>query len=218
MKAMILAAGFGSRMQPLTLTTPKPLVQLRGQALIDYHLTAFKKISVHEIAINVHHLGEKIIAYVQQRWGNDFKFNFFTETEILGTGGGIHQALSLFDNQPFIVVSADIFTEYPLERLPKVLTGLAHLVMVDNPLYHPRGDFYLNTNGLLSLTQGLRLTYGNIGMFHPQLFASVKQPKFELREVLFPAIEKQKISGEHYTGPWENIGTLVQLEALNQYK
>lgn len=215
MKAMILAAGFGTRMRPLTLTTPKPLVQLRGQALIDYHLNAFKKIQVSEIAINVHHLGEQIIAYVQQRWGHDFKLHFFTETAILGTGGGIYQALSVFDNKPFIVVSADIFTDYPFEQLPQQLNGLAHLVMVANPSFHPQGDFYLNVQGLISLDDGIRLTYSSIAVLHPGLFAQAGPGKFELREVLLPAIAAQKVSGEYYQGIRKDVGTMAQLEDLN---
>lgn len=215
MKAMILAAGFGKRMQPLTLTTPKPLVQVRGQALIDYHFNALKNAQTKEVAVNVHHLGDQIIEYVKQRWAADFKLHFFTEAEILGTGGGIYQALSVFDNEAFIALSADIFTDYPLAQLPQSLNHLAHLVMVNNPPFHPNGDFCLNAQGFISLNEGPRYTYGNIGVFHPQLFAHATEKKFELREVFLRAIEKQQLTGEHYQGQWENIGTLAQLEELN---
>ncbi len=215
MKAMILAAGLGLRMRPLTLTTPKPLVKVRGQALIDYHLSAFKKANISEVVINVHHLGQQIIDHVEQQWGAEFNLHFFKEQEILGTGGGIFQALSVFDNDPFLVVSADIFTDYDYEKLPQHLHGLAHLVMIDNPEFHPKGDFYLDQNGLLSLQTGKSLTYANIGVFHPDLFKSSLGSKFEMRDVLLPAIRDEKISAEHYQGFWENIGTIAQLDALN---
>lgn len=215
MKAMILAAGLGLRMRPLTLTTPKPLVKVRGKALIDYHLEALKKIKVSDVVINVHHLGQKIIDHVEKHWGYEFNLHFFREQEILGTGGGIYQALSVFGNEPFIVISADIFTDYPLEKLSQRLQGLAHLVMVDNPSFHAKGDFYLNQNGLLSLDTGKLLTYGNIGVFHSDLFIPSLAPKFEMREVLIPAIQNEKITAEYYQGGWENIGTIAQLEALN---
>ncbi|HLF67336.1 MAG TPA: mannose-1-phosphate guanylyltransferase, partial [Gammaproteobacteria bacterium] len=100
-------------------------------------------------------------------------------------------------------------------QLPQQLTGLAHLVMVDNPSFYPQGDFYLNSQGLLSLEEGRPLTYGNIGVFHPTLFAQAQKKKFEMREVLRPAIAAQAISAEHFTGQWQNIGTTAQLEALN---
>lgn len=215
MKAMIIAAGLGLRMRPLTLTTPKPLVKVHGQALIDYHLDALKKAGVSDVAINVHHLADQIIDHVEQHWGYEFNLHFFFEPEILGTGGGIYQALSVFDNEPFIVISADIFTDYAYEQLPQKINGLAHLVMIDNPDFHPKGDFCLNTQGLLSLETGKRLTYANIGVFHPDLFKSVVTQKFELRDVLIPAIRDEKISAEYYQGSWANIGTIEQLEIIN---
>ncbi len=215
MKAMILAAGLGQRMRPLTLTVPKPLVAIQGQALIDYHFLAFKKAHITEVVINVYHLGQQIIDHVTAHWDREFKLHFFHEKELLGTGGGVYQALSLFDDEPFIVVSADVFTDYPYAQLPQQLTGLAHLVMVTNPSFYPQGDFYLNPHGRLSLHDGLSLTYGNIGVFHPTLFAHAQKTKFEMREVLLPAISAAAISAEHYTGRWENIGTLAQLESLN---
>ncbi|MGA2654585.1 MAG: nucleotidyltransferase family protein [Gammaproteobacteria bacterium] len=215
MKAMILAAGLGTRMRPLTLTTPKPLVKVRNQALIDYHLNALKKANVTDVAINVHHLGEQIIEHVERYWGYDFNLHFFVEEEILGTGGGVYHALAVFDNEPFIVVSADILTDYPFKKLPERIDGLAHLVMVDNPVFKKQGDFYLNDQAMLSLHTGQLLTYANIGVFHPDIFRLNLGPKFEMREVLIPAIEDNKISAEHYQGFWENIGTIAQLEALN---
>lgn len=215
MKAMILAAGFGKRMQPLTLTTPKPLITVNGRPLIDYHLQALKKAQIKTVAINVHHLGAQIIEYVTQHWASEFQLHFFSEAEILGTGGGVYQALDVFADQPFLVVSADIFTDYPYAQLPQTIKGLAHLVMVDNPLFHPEGDFCLTENGQLSLHDGKRLTYGNIGIFHPDLFAHVTKTQFELREVFLPAIAQQQVSGEHYTHIWENIGTPAQLAQLN---
>ncbi len=216
MKAMILAAGLGLRLRPLTLTTPKPLVKVKGHALIDYHFFALKKAQINEVVINVHHLGDQIIDHIEQHWGYEFNLHFFKEEEILGTGGGIYQAISVFDDNPFLVLSADIFTDYPYEQLPQKLNdGQAYLVMVDNPSFHPKGDFCLNSQGLITLDQGERLTYGNIGIYHPSLFASSTVQKFEIRDILLPAITQGLIHGEHYKGSWANIGTLEQLESLS---
>ncbi|HCJ29220.1 MAG TPA: mannose-1-phosphate guanylyltransferase, partial [Pseudomonas sp.] len=143
MKAMILAAGKGERLRPLTLHTPKPLVQAGGTPLIEYHLQALARAGFTELVINHAWLGEQIEAYlgVGDRFG--VHIDYSAEGEPLETGGGIHRALPLLGDQPFVVVNGDIWTDYDFAALPQPLTGLAHLVLVDNPAHHPAGDFLL---------------------------------------------------------------------------
>ena len=215
MKAMILAAGRGERMRPLTDTLPKPLMEVAGQPLIFYHLHALERAGVQEVVINVCHLSEQIIAKVQQ-YATRLNIHFSREETLLGTGGGIVKALPLLGDAPFMVISADIWTDYPLEKLPKNLPGMGHLVMVDNPPFHPKGDFHLASDGKVLLSDAKKLTYANVGMFSPALFQGEWPLSFELRQSFDVAIAQNKMTGEHYHGKWENIGTLAQLESLNQ--
>ncbi len=215
MKAMILAAGQGMRMRPLTDHTPKPLLKIKNKALIIYHLEALAKHGVKDVVINVSYLAEQICQALGD--GSDFgvRIHYSFEPELLETGGGIFQALTLLNDAPFIVISADLWTDYPLQQLPIQMTSLAHLIMVDNPNYHPKGDFFLR-DGKLFLEGGPKLTYASMGVLHPNLFKGCKPEKFRLGDLLFPAIARGEITGEHYQGRWENLGTPEQLEKLNQ--
>jgi len=217
MKAMILAAGHGMRMRPLTLTTPKALIEVHGQPMIFYHLQALQKIGVSDVVINVHHLPDEIINALGpgERFGLNLHFSR-EEGDILDTGGGVAKALPLLGSEPFILISSDVFTDYPFEKLPTQLKGLAHCVMVNNPEYHPHGDFHLNAQGLLTQEDLPKLTYGNIALVDPQLFSGKREKVFALRDVLRPAVAQSKVSGEHYQGFWQNIGTMQQLADLNQ--
>lgn len=214
MKAMILAAGRGERMRPLTNHTPKPLLEIANQPLISYPLLALKKTGITEVVINVSYLAEQI----QQALGDGSRYGikiiYSVEPIILETGGGIYQALPLLGNEPFIVMSADIFTDYPLEKLPKKLNGLAHLVLVNNPEYHTKGDFGLNNNQI-TLDDEKKFTYASFGVLHPNLFANSQPGVFRLTEVLIPAINANQVSGEIYHGEWNNLGTPDDLQSLN---
>lgn len=215
MKAMILAAGRGQRMRPLTDHTPKPLLPIAGQPLIAHHLIALKKIGVDEIVINVSYLADQI----QQALGDGSQYgvniHYSVEPNVLETGGGIYQALPLLGNEPFIAIAADIWTDYPLQKLPQQLKKSAHLVFVDNPTYHPDGDFCL-AQGKVSLDGENKLTFASIAIYHPELFKSYRAGIFPLVEVLHPAIAANQITGEHYQGEWNNLGTPAQWLELTQ--
>lgn len=213
MRGMILAAGRGERMGALTAELPKPLLKLAGRYLIEYPLLAFAQAGIREIVINVSYHAEKI----QQALGDGaqygVKITYSYEAERLETGGGIFQALPLLGTEPFIVLSSDIISEYPLQNLPQQPEGLAHLVMVKNPVYHPRGDFGLR-GAKLDMKAQPSLTFSNIGVYRPELFADCKPGHFRLGKLLIEGILQDRLSGELYTGMWRNIGTPQELAAL----
>jgi len=207
MKAMILAAGRGARMQPITDTIPKPLLKVAGKPLIAHHLITLARAGIAEVVINISHLAEKI----QQELGDgqhyNIKIHYSHEPIALETGGGILQALPLLGTTPFLVVSGDIWTDYPWQQLPQQLENdLAHLIMVDNPSYHVTGDFVLQ-QGKLQHEGGAKLTFASMGVYHPKLFAGAPSGAFRLTKLLDPAIAAGKVSGEHYHGNWANVGT-----------
>ncbi|THD07308.1 N-acetylmuramate alpha-1-phosphate uridylyltransferase MurU [Metallibacterium scheffleri] len=227
MRALILAAGRGARMRPLSDTTPKPLLPLAGKPLIGYHLERLAAAGVRYVVINTARLGEQFPEALGDgaRWGLRIRYSYEGETP-LETGGGMLRALALLGSaDPFIAVSADLYTDYDFATLPAEPAGLAHLVMVDNPPYHADGDFALR-DGLLHEDGAPRLTYANIGVYRPQLFehwrevlgdapgAEATPPVFKLAPLLRHAMRKGQISGEHYTGDWHNLGTPQELAAL----
>lgn len=215
MKAMILAAGRGERMRPLTDHTPKPLLEVGGKALIEYHLTALQQAGVREVIINHAWLGEQI----ESRLGNGERYGlqiqYSPEVPVaLETAGGIIQALSHLGTEPFIVVNGDIWCDYPMQQLPQQLDGLAHLVMVDNPPHNPQGDFCL-IDGRLQAEGQDKLTYSGIGVYHPQLFAGLEPGIRPLAPILKAAMAKGLVSGEQYEGQWLDIGTPERLHQLD---
>jgi MurNAc alpha-1-phosphate uridylyltransferase len=213
MRAMILAAGAGKRMQPLTLHTPKPLLTLNGKPLIVYHLEAFRRAGVTDVVINLGYLGEQIKEALGdgQKWGVSIQYS--PEDPVLETGGGILKALPLLEPDPFIVVSGDVFTDYPFEKLPKKISGLAHLVLVDNPPHHPTGDFALE-KGRVVESPGPLLNFGGFGVYTPALFTDCPTGAFPVSLLFEKAIQAGLITGEYYSGVWHNIGTPEQLVAL----
>lgn len=214
MKAMILAAGKGERMRPLTEKIPKPLLKVDGQPLLAYHLRAILKAGIKEVIINTWYLGEKIIEQIGDGSDYGLQIHYSQEQSLLNTGGGIVNALPLLGNEPFLVVSADVLTDYPLKMLPSTPTGLAHLVMVDNPTYHPTGDFGLE-RGQISLLCEPKLTYANIGIFRPEFFASAPDGAFPLGALMRKHIANNLVTGQYYSGIWHNIGTPADLEMVN---
>lgn len=215
-KAMILAAGRGERMRPLTDTLPKPLVKVGEYSLIEWHLLALKKIGVDEVIINVHHLADMIITALGDGSKYGLKIYYSQENELLGTGGGIKKVLPLLGNQPFLLISADIYTQYPLENLlTQAQTRnfpLAHLIMAPNPHFHSRGDYGLDKQGYLTLS-GPLLTYASFGVINPALFSASKETIFPLADLFSQAIRDRQVCGELFKGVWENIGTEEQLIA-----
>lgn len=213
MRAMILAAGKGERMRPLTLTTPKPLISVAGVPLIEYHLRALARAGFKEVVINHAWLGEKIEAHLGT--GEQFGLNiqYSVESQPLETGGGIYQALKYLGDAPFVLVNGDIWTDYDLSALRKPLTGLAHLVLMDNPEHHVEGDFSLQQEQVTLPQAGNSLTYSGIAVLHPQLFADCVGGAFRLAPLLRQAIARGQVSGEHFTGHWIDVGTQERLAA-----
>lgn len=212
MKAMILAAGKGERLRPLTLHTPKPLVRAAGVPLIEYHLRALAAAGFSELVINHAWLGQQIEDHLGDgsRFGVSVRYS--PEGEALETGGGIFKALPLLGDEPFLVVNGDIFTDYAFAQLRKPLAGLAHLVLVDNPAHHPQGDFLL-AGGQVSDGQGAgeRLTYSGLAVLSPQLFEGCEPGAFKLAALLRQAMARGLVSGERHAGRWIDVGTHERL-------
>lgn len=215
MKAMILAAGRGERMRPLTDTTPKGLLRVGGQALIERHVHALARAGITELVINHAHLGEQIVRALGDgaAWGVRIAYSAETGAA-LETGGGIFRALQLLGPAPFIAVNADIWTDYDFAALPREPAGLAHLVMVDNPPQHPGGDFSLAEDRLAQRGPAM-LTFSGIGVYRPALFDGCTPGAFPLAPLLRAAMDAEQVSGEHYTGRWYDIGTPERLAAIN---
>lgn len=217
MKAMILAAGRGERMRPLTDTNPKPLLLVRGKPLIVWHIERLATAGIIDIVINHAWLGEKIEALLGN--GANYGVNIMysrERVEGLETAGGIRTALPLLGDEPFLVVSADIFTNFPFESLQTLEEGkLAHLVMVDNPPYHPRGDWGIKAH-LADRGAEPYFTFGNIGLYHPALFDSIQpQERVKLGPLLCNEIKLNRISAQYYDGVWWNVGTAKELDDAN---
>jgi MurNAc alpha-1-phosphate uridylyltransferase len=218
MKAMILAAGRGERMRPLTDHTPKPLLQVGGKPLIVWHIERLARAGFRELVINHAHLGRQI----ESALGDGSRFGvsiaYSDESEALETAGGIAQALSLLGEEPFLVVNGDVYTDYDFSRLIAQPMGgvVAHLVLVDNPPQHAQGDFYLK-DGRLVERGASRLTFSGIGVYRPELFASIiPGSKAKLAPLLHAAIAQQRATAEHYRGDWVDVGTPERLQALDR--
>lgn len=217
MKAMILAAGRGERMRPLTDTTPKPLLPVAGKPMIEHTLDKLKTAGFYEIVINVAHLGEQIIRHLGdgRRFGVTIRYSDEGE-QGLETAGGILNALPLLGDRPFIVVNGDIATDYPFAALKNKPFALAHLVLVDNPAYHQQGDFGLDRELSVIDDSPVKYTFSGIGLYRPELFNNVPPGKSKLAPLLRQAIRLGRVSGEKYDGFWKDIGTPQRLRELNR--
>ena len=215
MKAMILAAGRGERMRPLTDRTPKALLRVGGQTLIEHHIHAMVRAGITELVINHAHLGEQIVRALGDGAAYGVAIRYSPETgAALETGGGIFNALPLLGAAPFLVVNADIWTDYDFTGLPRDIDGLAHLVMVDNPPQHPGGDFSPSA-GRLAQRGPAMLTFSGIGVYRPALFEGCAAGAFPLAPLLRRAMDAGQVSGEHYTGRWYDIGTPQRLAQIS---
>jgi MurNAc alpha-1-phosphate uridylyltransferase len=221
MKAMILAAGRGERMRPLTDNTPKPLLQVGGKPLIVWHLERLTNAGFKEVVINHAHLGDQIVRALGngKPWGLSIQYS--AEATALETAGGIANALPLLGEDFFLVVNGDIFTDMNFNDCHKqVITmqqhdKLAHLYLVNNPPQHAQGDFVLN-DGRVEPEGPNKLTFSGVGIYHPKLFADVEQGQpAKLAPILKTAMQGQQVSGEHYRREWHDIGTPQRLAALN---
>ena len=214
---MVLAAGRGERLRPLTDTTPKPLLEVGGRPLLGWHLKALAAAGISEVVINHAWLGDQIRARAGELAPAGLRLHFSDEGEAaLETGGGIRQALRWLGDAPFLVVNGDIWTDYPFAALPAAPAGLAHLVMVDNPAHHPQGDFVLR-DGRLDAGDGTGLTFSGIGVYRPQLFADCAPGRFPLAPLLREAMARGEVSGEHYRGAWFDVGTRERLAEVDAW-
>jgi MurNAc alpha-1-phosphate uridylyltransferase len=218
---MILAAGVGERMRPLTDHTPKPLLRVADVPLIEHHLRALAAAGFRELVINVSHLGEQIVDYCGDggRWGVNIDYS--REESPLETAGGIHKALPLLGPEPFLVVNGDVWTDFPLAQLLDYRFRpweRAHLVLVDNPPQHPLGDFCLADTGRVGYRPdgGVGFTYAGIGVFSAAFFASIAPGKLALRPLLDAAIAAGELGAEYYPGDWADVGTPARLQALDR--
>lgn len=219
MKAMLLAAGRGERMRPLTDNTPKPLLQVNGISLIDYHLHKLRKANVTDVVINTCWLAEKLTAHVGDGSRYDLTVQYSHEPLALETAGGVAQALPMLGREPFMLISADIwcdvdFTAFSLTAMSAQTA--ASLLLVDNPQHNTSGDFSLSGQRVCRYKKHNSLTYAGIGLFTPQLFAEVQGRKTPLRDVLYPAIDNGRVDGIKYKGQWTDVGTVERLTDLNK--
>ncbi|MEQ1342958.1 N-acetylmuramate alpha-1-phosphate uridylyltransferase MurU [Acinetobacter seifertii] len=220
MKAMILAAGLGNRMRPLTLYTPKPLLEVGGRPLIVWHIEKLKKTGVTEIVINSAWLADKLISSLGDgsQFGVDIRWT--REEEGLETAGGIINALPLLGTDPFILVNGDVWTTMDFEALRdiKLNDDLAHLVLVDNPKQHPEGDFTLLDGRAFAFDQdvkGENLTFSGVSVIHPKLFEGLEPGKRPLAPLLKQSMQNQKVSAEKLKGAWVDVGTPERLMELD---
>jgi MurNAc alpha-1-phosphate uridylyltransferase len=214
LRAMLLAAGRGERMRPLTDTVPKPLLTVRGKPLIVWHLERLSRLGVKQVVINLAWLGDQIRAALGDgaRW--QLQIHYSDEGDAaLETGGGIFQALPWLGSQPFLVVNADVFSDLDFGVLRIAPDALAHLVLVANPMHHPHGDFAL-VNGLVQQDGGARWTYSGIGLYRPELFAGCSAGKFPLLPLLRRAIASRRLHGQVFEGAWNDVGSVERLAAL----
>ena len=218
MKAMLLAAGEGRRLRPLTETTHKALLPIGNTCLIEMNLRKLQQAGIHDIIINVSYLADQLMHYLGDGSRYGVRITYSIEADgCLGTGGGIHRALPFLGDEPFWVLSADVWSDFPLpaeKLLDEAMDG--YLVMVPNPSYHPEGDFGIALeNGRLNFSDP-KYTFANISFLRPQIFARYTGGIFELGAVFRDLIRAGCAYGEIYAGPWFNVGTEVELNAVRQ--
>lgn len=226
MNALIFAAGKGERMRPLTNTTPKPLLVVGGKPLIVWHLEKLAAIGCQSVVINTSWLAECFEPALGDgsRWGLTLHYSY-EGPEPLETGGGMAKALPMLGQQAFIAVNGDVFCDVDFAKLPHEPSGLAHLVMVDNPDHNPKGDFAYQENGMLASEGAVRLTFSGVGVYRPELLlncqeqwqqADTAHPRFKLAPLLRRAMAHNAITGEHHQGLWTDVGTPERLAELDR--
>ena len=214
---MILAAGRGKRMRPLTDHTPKPLLPVAGKPLIVWLLESLATAGIRDVIINHAWLGEQIPAALGDGSGFGMRIRYSPEgAEGLETGGGIHRALPLLGDAPFLVVNGDIWADIDYARLDIGAGDLAHLVLVENPPHNAEGDFALDDAGRVRTAGERRLTYSGVGVFRPGLFSNCMPGCFPLAPLLRAAADAGRVGGCRHDGAWEDVGTPARLQALDQ--
>ncbi len=229
-RALILAAGRGERMQPLTMRTPKPLLEVGGKRLIEWHLERLAAAGVREVVINIAHLANQFPRTLGDgsRWGLSIRYSHEGD-EPLETGGGLLHALPLLGDGPFLVVNGDIWCDLDYATLPSRIEGAAHLVLVDNPPQHPQGDFHLDANARVRGRGYPIHTYSGIGVYRAAILdnwrdfvghlphAEWDPPRFPLAPLLFAAAARDQVSGQHHAGAWADVGTPQRLAELDAH-
>ncbi|MDT8895014.1 nucleotidyltransferase family protein [Halomonas sp. I1] len=217
MKAMILAAGLGTRMRPLTDHCPKPLLDVGGKPLIVHHLERLARAGIRDLVINVSYRAEQIVDALGDGSAYGVSIAWSHETTPLETGGGIRRALPLLGDMPFLLINGDVWCDLDPATLPSSLgSDLARLVLVDNPVHHPEGDFLLDADGRVQEGPGPRLTYSGIAQIDPSLVAEHTETTFALAPLLRSAIAHGRVAGHHHQGQWVDVGTPERLAALDQ--
>ena len=217
MKAMILCAGRGERMRPLTDHTPKPLLKVKGKPLIVWHIEKLASLGFNEIIINIAHLGYKISETLENgsRWGVKLLYSDEQKDGGLESAGGIIKALPLLGDETFLVVNGDIFCDYNFDKNFDLGNNLAHLILVKNPKHNPNGDFGLVNNMVYNNAEE-KLTFSGIGYYSMKLFIDLKCEKRALAPLLRQEVKNKKISGSLYQGVWHDIGTPQRLDEVNK--
>ena len=219
MKAVVLAAGKGERLRPLTEATPKPLIEVRGKPLIVHHLERLRDAGFTHIHINTSWLAEKLQTALGDgsRYGVHIQYSY-EGPEPLEAGGGLFRMLPALGRDPFLVVNGDVFTDFAFENLKHRLKSdfLAHLVMVPNPPHHPQGDFHLSPAGHLRPEGAPKHTYSGIGVYKADLFKDCRAGRFPLLPLLQQAMAAEALSGEQYGGQWSDVGTPESLARLDK--
>ncbi len=213
---MILAAGKGERLAPLTNSVPKPLIEVGGQSLIERHLSTLAAAGFVDVVVNLSHLGHMIEQRITENTSLKIRVTYSREPdEPLETGGGILQALPLLGDSPFLVLNADIWTDHPFDIDPPRGDALAHLVLTPNPPHHPAGDFTLNDSAIERRSTN-PYTYTGIGVYMPELFAGATKKQFSLTPLLFDLAHAGRLTGEVYHGAWFDIGTPQRLDEARE--
>lgn len=216
-RAMVLAAGLGERMRPLTLTRPKPLLEVGGKALIDWHLIALARAGVRDVVINLSWLGAQIESHVADGARFGLRVAYSREpAQPLEAGGGIFQALPLLGDEPFLVVNGDVWTDFDFARMAALPDDCdALLVMVPNPPQHSRGDFFLDGSRIVPQPTAIRRTYAGLGIYRPAFFDGCAAGRFPLLPLLQRAMAAARLGAQRYDGLWFDIGTPQRLQELD---
>jgi len=216
MNVLLLAAGEGLRMRPLTENLPKPLLMMAGQTLIERHLYKLRDSGFEKVVINLHYLGGTLQAALGNGERYDLEIQYSYEHTLLDTGGGAKAALGLLGDQPFAMISSDVYSDFSFDLLRSHVLdkSLGHLILVSNPSHHPKGDFSLS--GDLIGNDNERYTFSGISILHPELLSRSSRQVFPIRDVLRPAAAEGRLSGQLYKGAWSDVGTPSRLELLER--
>lgn len=214
MKAMILAAGLGMRMRPLTETIPKALLPINGKPIITHLIEQLAAAEIKDIVINVSYLAEQIMQTLGDGSRFGVKITYSKEDKPLETGGGIRKALPILGEKPFMFVNCDVWTDYPFEQLTTLQPPLAHLVLVPNPAHNPSGDFSLQ-GGMVNLREDVNTaTFAGMGVYNPTLFEGIDQQAFSVTPILKAKAPEGMITGEFYHGQWRDIGSIESYQQV----